>query len=155
MPLLRDNVSCIDEAHWNLLAPMHNPFDLSKNEVNELKNNSTPDATMSTIVKLDKVLCCESPSLREKMDFSRFFRTRSGSSGFIDYDVKVERQTSQLTASESLELSQSSGSQEGEEEERFGELYTEAAEAAMEEMVGKLATKYYALAEEAWALIEE
>jgi len=38
---------------------------------------------------------------------------------------------------------------------RAGELYNDAAEAAMEEMCGKMANKYYALAEEAWALIEE
>eukprot|EP00092_Neocalanus_flemingeri_P017441 GFUD01018866.1.p1 GENE.GFUD01018866.1~~GFUD01018866.1.p1 ORF type:complete len:707 (+),score=235.26 GFUD01018866.1:51-2171(+) len=36
-----------------------------------------------------------------------------------------------------------------------GELYSEAAEAAMEEMCGKLANKYYMLSEEAWALVEE
>jgi len=38
---------------------------------------------------------------------------------------------------------------------RAGELYTEAAEAAMEDMKGKLANKYYMLAEEAWAECEE
>jgi len=35
------------------------------------------------------------------------------------------------------------------------ETFEEAAEAAMEEMKGKLATKYYCRAEEAWALVEE
>merc|ERR1712059_19478 len=35
------------------------------------------------------------------------------------------------------------------------ELFEEAAEAAMEEMKGKLATKYYAQSEEAWALVDE
>jgi len=38
---------------------------------------------------------------------------------------------------------------------KAGELYSEAAEAAMEEMCGKMANKYYALSEEAWALLEE
>jgi elongation factor 2 kinase len=38
--------------------------------------------------------------------------------------------------------------------QRAGELYTEAAELAMESMKGKLANKYYALAEEAWAAAE-
>jgi len=38
---------------------------------------------------------------------------------------------------------------------RAAELYSEAAEAAMEEMCGKLATKYYILSEEAWAEVEE
>ena len=84
------------------------PFDLSSNEINELKTNSSPDATMSmTCVKMDKVVLCESPSVHERMDFSRFFRTRSGSSGFIDYDTKFEKQQSQLTVSDSPELPQS------------------------------------------------
>jgi len=38
---------------------------------------------------------------------------------------------------------------------KAGELYSEAAEAAMEEMCGKLANKYYALSEEAWSIEEE
>lgn len=36
-----------------------------------------------------------------------------------------------------------------------GELYNEAAEAAMEAMKGKLANKYYMLADEAYAEMEE
>ncbi|KAG8558150.1 hypothetical protein GDO81_016881 [Engystomops pustulosus] len=39
--------------------------------------------------------------------------------------------------------------------QRSGELYTEAAEAAMEAMKGRLANQYYQKAEEAWALMEE
>ncbi|KAM9094019.1 eukaryotic elongation factor 2 kinase isoform X1 [Sarcophilus harrisii] len=38
---------------------------------------------------------------------------------------------------------------------RSGDLYTAAAEAAMEAMKGRLANKYYEKAEEAWALMEE
>eukprot|EP00091_Calanus_sinicus_P016814 TRINITY_DN36398_c0_g1_i1.p1 TRINITY_DN36398_c0_g1~~TRINITY_DN36398_c0_g1_i1.p1 ORF type:complete len:128 (-),score=51.85 TRINITY_DN36398_c0_g1_i1:24-362(-) len=38
---------------------------------------------------------------------------------------------------------------------KAGELYSEAAEAAMEEMCGKMANKYYGLSEEAWAMLEE
>ncbi|XP_075686341.1 eukaryotic elongation factor 2 kinase isoform X1 [Rhinoderma darwinii] len=41
------------------------------------------------------------------------------------------------------------------EPQRSGELYTEAAEAAMEAMKGRLANQYYQKAEEAWALMEE
>ena len=48
------------------------PFDLSANEVNELKSQNSSDVNMSTVVNLDKVLFCESPSLREKMNFSRY-----------------------------------------------------------------------------------
>ena len=36
-----------------------------------------------------------------------------------------------------------------------GELYTAAGEAAVEAMKGRLANKFYMLAEEAWALVEE
>ncbi|KAM4025315.1 eukaryotic elongation factor 2 kinase isoform 2-T2 [Anomaloglossus baeobatrachus] len=39
--------------------------------------------------------------------------------------------------------------------QRSGDLYTEAAEVAMEAMKGRLANQYYQKAEEAWALMEE
>uniref|UniRef100_A0A8C4ZNM2 Eukaryotic elongation factor 2 kinase n=1 Tax=Gadus morhua TaxID=8049 RepID=A0A8C4ZNM2_GADMO len=39
--------------------------------------------------------------------------------------------------------------------QKAGDLFTEAAEAAMEAMKGRLANQYYMKAEEAWALIEE
>ncbi|XP_053327191.1 eukaryotic elongation factor 2 kinase isoform X2 [Spea bombifrons] len=39
--------------------------------------------------------------------------------------------------------------------QKSGDLYTEAAEAAMEAMKGRLANQYYQKAEEAWALMEE
>ncbi|XP_037066903.1 eukaryotic elongation factor 2 kinase isoform X2 [Peromyscus leucopus] len=39
--------------------------------------------------------------------------------------------------------------------QRSGDLYTQAAEAAMEAMKGRLANKYYEKAEEAWAQMEE
>ncbi|XP_061456344.1 eukaryotic elongation factor 2 kinase isoform X2 [Rhineura floridana] len=39
--------------------------------------------------------------------------------------------------------------------QRSGELYTEAAEAAMQAMKGRLANQYYQRAEEAWAMMEE
>lgn len=39
--------------------------------------------------------------------------------------------------------------------QRSGDLYTEAAEAAMEAMKGRLANQYYMKAEEAWAAMEE
>lgn len=37
----------------------------------------------------------------------------------------------------------------------IGELFNEAAEAATSAMKGRLANKYYALAEEAWSRLEE
>lgn len=36
-----------------------------------------------------------------------------------------------------------------------GDLFTEAADAAMEAMKGRLANQYYMRAEEAWAAMEE
>ncbi|KAH1184131.1 eukaryotic elongation factor 2 kinase [Mauremys mutica] len=39
--------------------------------------------------------------------------------------------------------------------QRSGELYTEAAEAAIQAMKGRLANQYYQKAEEAWAMMEE
>lgn len=36
-----------------------------------------------------------------------------------------------------------------------GDLFTEAADAAMEAMKGRLANLYYMKAEEAWAMMEE
>ena len=39
--------------------------------------------------------------------------------------------------------------------QKAGDLYTEAAEAAMAAMKGKLANKLYMLAEEAWAEVPE
>lgn len=37
----------------------------------------------------------------------------------------------------------------------LGELFTEAAEGATEAMKGRLASQFFALAEEAWAQVEE
>jgi len=73
-------------------------FDLSRNETNQLKSGTKDDtSTEATRVKLDNMVFCESPSRFDKADFGRFFRTRSGSSGFIDYEPsRIERQTSQL-----------------------------------------------------------
>ena len=38
--------------------------------------------------------------------------------------------------------------------EKAGQYYQEAADLAMEEMKGKLANKYYILAEEAWSYMD-
>ena len=44
---------------------------------------------------------------------------------------------------------------QGKDPQRSGDLYSQAADAAMASMKGKLANKYYMLAEEAWGEIEE
>ena len=44
---------------------------------------------------------------------------------------------------------------QGKDPHRAGDLYSQAADAAMASMKGKLANKYYMLAEEAWGEIED
>ena len=77
-------------------------FDLSKNETNQLKAGVQHiDNSQLTKVKLDDMVFCESPSALERADFGRFFRGRSESSGFIDYEpANIERQISQLTTAD-------------------------------------------------------
>jgi len=67
-------------------------------------------------------------------------------------EAEVEKKYLILARMAELSLTENSGCRDP---NRAGELYSEAAEAAMEEMCGKLANKYYALSEEAWALVEE
>ena len=52
------------------------------------------------------------------------------------------------------EMYRSGGHQLEKDPNKAGELYTRAAEVAMEAMKGKLANKYYMLAEEAWSEVE-
>ena len=44
---------------------------------------------------------------------------------------------------------------QGRDPQKAGDLYNQAAEVAMAHMKGKLANKYYMLAEEAWGEVEE
>ena len=53
------------------------------------------------------------------------------------------------------EMYRGGGHQLEKDPNRSGELYNQAAEAAMASMKGKLANRYYMLAEEAWAEVEE
>ena len=53
------------------------------------------------------------------------------------------------------ELYRSGGPGLEKDPQRSGDLYTEAAEAAMNAMKGKLANRFYMLAEEAWAEVPE
>ena len=53
------------------------------------------------------------------------------------------------------EMYRSGGHRLERDSNRSGELYTQAAEAAMSAMKGKLANKYYTLTEEAWAELED
>ena len=53
------------------------------------------------------------------------------------------------------EMWMSGGLNLGKEPQRAGDLYSQAADLAMASMKGKLANKYYMLAEEAWGEVEE
>ena len=54
------------------------PFDLSRNEIEALTDTDSSIGSCSeTRVKLDEVIFCETPSFKERADFSKFFRERT------------------------------------------------------------------------------
>ncbi|XP_078237354.1 eukaryotic elongation factor 2 kinase isoform X4 [Pogona vitticeps] len=71
-----------------------------------------------------------------------------------EYDGMQDEPRYRLLAREA-EMLMSGGFNLEKDPQRSGELYTEAAEAAMEAMKGRLANQYYQKAEEAWAMMEE
>ncbi|XP_072275037.1 eukaryotic elongation factor 2 kinase isoform X2 [Pyxicephalus adspersus] len=77
-----------------------------------------------------------------------------------DYDEGGEYDGTQdepkyLLLAREAEMLLSGGNNLEKDPQRSGDLYTEAAEAAMEAMKGRLANQYYQKAEEAWAAMEE
>lgn len=77
-----------------------------------------------------------------------------------DYDEGGEYDGTQdepkyLLLAREAEMLLSGGFKLEKDPQRAGDLYTEAAEAAIEAMKGRLANQYYQKAEEAWALMEE
>ncbi|XP_061182079.1 eukaryotic elongation factor 2 kinase-like isoform X1 [Saccostrea echinata] len=70
------------------------------------------------------------------------------------YDCTINDPAYQLMAKQA-ELYRQGGHGLQKDPQRAGELYNEAAEAAMEAMKGRLATKYFTLAEEAYGEMEE
>ncbi|XP_058477304.1 eukaryotic elongation factor 2 kinase isoform X3 [Solea solea] len=77
-----------------------------------------------------------------------------------DYDEGGEfdgtqDEPSYLLLARQAEMYQEGGFQLKADPQRAGDLFTEAAEAAMAAMKGRLANQYYMKAEEAWALMEE
>lgn len=77
-----------------------------------------------------------------------------------DYDEGGEYDGTQdepkyLLLAREAEMLLSGGHNLEKDPQRSGDLYTEAAEAAMEAMKGRLANQYYQKAEEAWAAMEE
>lgn len=71
-----------------------------------------------------------------------------------DYDGCVDDPTYQIIARQA-EMYLTGGSGLDKDPEKSGELFTSAADAAMAGMKGRLANKYYAQAEEAWAQMED
>ncbi|XP_007498303.1 eukaryotic elongation factor 2 kinase isoform X2 [Monodelphis domestica] len=71
-----------------------------------------------------------------------------------EYDGMQDEPRHTLLAREA-EMLFTGGFQLEKDPQRSGDLYTSAAEAAMEAMKGRLANKYYEKAEEAWAMMEE
>ncbi|XP_036597356.1 eukaryotic elongation factor 2 kinase [Trichosurus vulpecula] len=71
-----------------------------------------------------------------------------------EYDGIQDEPRHTLLAREA-EMLLTGGFQLEKDPKKSGDLYTAAAEAAMEAMKGRLANKYYEKAEEAWALMEE
>ncbi|XP_069501711.1 eukaryotic elongation factor 2 kinase isoform X5 [Ambystoma mexicanum] len=77
-----------------------------------------------------------------------------------DYDEGGEYDGTQdepkyLLLSREAEMLMTGGFSLENDPQRSGDLYTEAAEAAMEAMKGRLANQFYQKAEEAWAMMEE
>ncbi|XP_037541169.1 eukaryotic elongation factor 2 kinase-like [Nematolebias whitei] len=77
-----------------------------------------------------------------------------------DYDEGGEFDGTQdepryLLLAREAEMYQEGGHNLTADPQKAGDLFTEAAEAAMADMKGRLANQYYMKAEEAWALVEE
>ncbi|XP_053132180.1 eukaryotic elongation factor 2 kinase isoform X2 [Hemicordylus capensis] len=77
-----------------------------------------------------------------------------------DYDEGGEYDGTQdepryLLLAREAEMLMAGGFRLDKDPQRSGELYTEAAEVAMQAMKGRLANQYYQKAEEAWAMMEE
>jgi len=87
-------------------------FDLSVNEQKVLSTGQPDSISSETRVKLDEVMLCESPSQVEKNDFRKFFRQRSGSHGFVDYDRSEFLRSNSLLSEQSLVSSRNNSESE-------------------------------------------
>uniref|UniRef100_A0A8C6L2E8 Eukaryotic elongation factor 2 kinase n=1 Tax=Nothobranchius furzeri TaxID=105023 RepID=A0A8C6L2E8_NOTFU len=93
-------------------------------------------------------------------DWAEAIHWYDSSLNMTDYDEGGEFDGTQdepryLLLAREAELYQEGGHNLTADPQRAGELFTEAAEAAMAAMKGRLANQYYSKAEEAWALVEE
>uniref|UniRef100_A0A8C6L281 Eukaryotic elongation factor 2 kinase n=1 Tax=Nothobranchius furzeri TaxID=105023 RepID=A0A8C6L281_NOTFU len=99
-------------------------------------------------------------SADRKQDWAEAIHWYDSSLNMTDYDEGGEFDGTQdepryLLLAREAELYQEGGHNLTADPQRAGELFTEAAEAAMAAMKGRLANQYYSKAEEAWALVEE
>ncbi|XP_041670793.1 eukaryotic elongation factor 2 kinase isoform X4 [Cheilinus undulatus] len=99
-------------------------------------------------------------SADRKQDWQEAIRWYDSVLNMTDYDEGGEFDGTQdepryLLLAREAEMYQEGGHNLTADPQRAGDLFTEAAEAAMEAMKGRLANKYYMKAEEAWALMEE
>uniref|UniRef100_A0A8D0GIR1 Eukaryotic elongation factor 2 kinase n=1 Tax=Sphenodon punctatus TaxID=8508 RepID=A0A8D0GIR1_SPHPU len=93
-------------------------------------------------------------------DWKQAARWYSTALNMTDYDEGGEYDGTQdepryLLLAREAEMLMTGGFHLDKDPQRSGDLYTEAAEAAMQAMKGRLANQYYQKAEEAWAMMEE
>ncbi|XP_072228914.1 eukaryotic elongation factor 2 kinase isoform X3 [Leuresthes tenuis] len=99
-------------------------------------------------------------SADRKQDWGEAIHWYDSALNMTDFDEGGEFDGTQdepryLLLSREAEMYQEGGHNLTADPQRAGELFTEAAEAAMAAMKGRLANQYYMKAEEAWALVEE
>ncbi|XP_037610689.1 eukaryotic elongation factor 2 kinase isoform X6 [Sebastes umbrosus] len=99
-------------------------------------------------------------SADRKQDWEEAVHWYDTAMNMMDYDEGGEFDGTQdapryLLLARVAEMYQEGGFNLTAEPQRAGDLFTEAAEAAMAAMKGRLANQYYMKAEEAWALMEE
>ncbi|GAA6214465.1 eukaryotic elongation factor 2 kinase [Lates japonicus] len=99
-------------------------------------------------------------SADRKQDWTEAIHWYDTALNMTDYDEGGEFDGTQdepryLLLAREAEMYQVGGYNLTAEPQRAGDLFTEAAEAAMAAMKGRLANQYYMKAEEAWALMEE
>ena len=85
--------------------------------------------------------------------YSRALETPSGASDATDTSCQATESANPdyIITARLAEMFRSGGHRLEKDPNKAGELYTQSAEVAMEMMKGKLANKYYMLAEEAWS----
>ncbi|XP_006791322.2 eukaryotic elongation factor 2 kinase [Neolamprologus brichardi] len=99
-------------------------------------------------------------SADRKQDWAEAVHWYNSALNMMDYDEGGEFDGTQdeprhLLLAREAEMYQEGGHNLAADPQRAGDLFTEAAEAAMAAMKGRLANQYYMKAEEAWAQMEE